>query len=81
MIKIFTKEGCPKCPPAKELAQELKDKGENVEVYSLDDPDGLAEASMYDVMATPSIIVTDSEGGEIKSFRGETPRVEDVIGA
>lgn len=80
IIKVFTKGGCPKCPPAKELAEKLKEKGEQVEMYNMDEPDGLAEASMYDVMSTPSIIITDKQGDEEKAYRGEVPSLEDILG-
>ena len=77
-IKIFTKLTCPKCPPAKELAEELKTNGENVVMYSIDEPDGLAEAAMYDIMATPSIVITDDNNAELKSWRGEVPSLNEV---
>lgn len=77
-IKVFTKSSCPKCPPAKELAEELKTKGENVVMCSLDEPSGLAEAAMYDIMATPSIVITDNNDLELKSWRGEVPSLDEV---
>lgn len=80
IIKVFTKGGCPKCPPARDLAEKLKEKGENVEMYNLDEADGLAEASMYDVMSTPSIVVTDKQGDKEKTYRGEVPRIEEILG-
>jgi len=79
IVKVFTKETCPKCPPAKDLAQKLIEKDVDVELYSLDEADGLAEASMYDVMSTPSIIVCDKEGSEERSFRGEVPSEEEIL--
>ena len=79
IVKVFTKETCPKCPPAKELAKKLIEKGVDVNLYSLDEADGLAEASMYDVMSTPSIIVCDKEGSEERSFRGEVPSEEEIL--
>ncbi len=79
-VKIFTKKTCPKCPAAKELASELEKRGVDVNLYDLDNPDGLAEAAMYNVMATPTIIITDNENNEEKSFRGTVPNLEEVIG-
>ncbi len=78
-VKIFTKKTCPKCPAAKELATKLKSEELEVKLFDLEDPDGLAEASMYDVMATPTIIVTNDEDNEEKSFRGTVPTTEEVI--
>lgn len=77
-VKIFTKKTCPKCPAAKELSLELGKKGQNVSLYDLEDPDGLAEAAMYNVMATPTIIITDDSGNEEKSFRGTVPKIKEI---
>jgi len=78
-VKIFTKKTCPKCPAAKELASELKKKGKETSLYDLDTPDGLAEAAMFNIMSTPTIIVVDSDNQEAKSWRGSVPRLEEVI--
>ena len=76
IVKIFVKSGCPKCPAAKKLGEKLKDKVE-VEIHSLDEPEGLAEATYYGVLSTPSVIVTESDE-EIASWRGCVPDLEEV---
>ncbi|OIP22505.1 hypothetical protein COX95_04930 [bacterium CG_4_10_14_0_2_um_filter_33_32] len=81
MIKIFAKDSCPKCPPAKDLAVQLKDKGIKIEMFDVETPNGLSEAAMYNVMATPSIVITDEQGTEKKSYRGQVPSLEEIIGA
>lgn len=68
-IKLFWKDECPKCPEAKSLLSDAP----NVEMYNLNDIDGLSEGAFYGIMATPSIIVVDDGGRELKSFRGEVP--------
>jgi hypothetical protein len=68
-IKLFWKDECPKCPEAKALL----DGAPNVELYNLNDLDGLSEGAFYGIMATPSIIVVDDLGKEITSFRGTVP--------
>ncbi len=78
-VKIFIKKTCPKCPPAKELAEDLKNKDIKVELYDMDTPDGLAEASMFNVMATPTIIIVNDEGKEEKAYRGVVPQAEEII--
>ena len=78
-IKVFIKEGCPKCPPAKELAEDLANKGIKVEFFDMDTPDGLAEASMFNVMATPTIIIINDEDKEEKAYRGVVPQAEEII--
>lgn len=68
-VKLFVKEDCPKCPAAKRACEGLQ----NVSVYDVGSIDGLAEASFYGIMATPTVLVVDSSGREIAAWRGEAP--------
>jgi hypothetical protein len=77
-IKIFTKATCPKCPSAKEIGAELKKEGVPVFNYDLDTIDGLAEASFYSVLSTPSMIIEDEEEREVVSWRGVVPTLQEV---
>ncbi len=77
-IKIFTKAKCPKCPIVKEIGKELKKEGVSVFQYDLDTIDGLAEASFYSVLSTPSIIIEDEEEREVASWRGVVPTLQEV---
>lgn len=76
-IKLFTKTDCPKCPLAKELCKELENDIE-VEYWNVDERDGLAEGSFYEVMSTPTIVIVNDER-EVRSFRGEVPDKEEVL--
>jgi len=78
IIKIFWQESCTRCPPTKKLGESLEGRGVKVEYHDVDSPDGLAEAMFYDVLSTPSLIITDDEKKEISAWRGETPKIEDV---
>ncbi len=71
-VKVFVKNNCPRCPAAKELAEKLRAKGLRVEVYDVESLEGMAEASMYSVLATPSIVVTEGDT-EVASWRGVVP--------
>lgn len=73
-IKVFWKQNCPKCPAAKAAVMDSP----NVELYNLDEVDGLAEAAFYGIMSTPSIIVTDNTGKELISWRGDVPSKQDL---
>lgn len=77
-VKLFWKENCPKCPPAKELAEKLEKEGVNINRFNIGTTEGLAEATYFDVLATPTIVVVDEAGSEIASWRGEAPS-ESVI--
>jgi thiol-disulfide isomerase/thioredoxin len=81
-LKVFTKADCPKCPAAKQLSEEIQKEGKiKVEYFDVDQPEGLAEAQFYSVMATPSLILCkeDEDEEEIKSFRGEAPAKEEIL--
>lgn len=76
IVKIFTQPSCPKCPEAKKLGKELE-KIVKVEYFDIKDVDGLAESTYYDVLSTPSIVIVNDEK-ELVSWRGETPKIEEV---
>jgi glutaredoxin len=81
-LKVFTKNDCPRCPAAKRLGEEIKKEGAiEVEFYSTDEADGLAEAQLYSVLATPTLVLCqkNADEEEIQSWRGEAPTKEDVI--
>jgi hypothetical protein len=77
-VKIFTKARCPKCPGVKEIAIELKKEGILVYHYDLDTIDGLAEASFYSILSTPSLIIEDEEEREVVGWRGVAPTLQEV---
>jgi hypothetical protein len=78
LIKIFTKAKCPKCPAVKKIGAELKEEGVPVYNYDLDTIDGLAEASFYSILSTPSLIIEDEEEREIIGWRGVVPTLQEV---
>jgi glutaredoxin len=68
-IKLFVKRDCPRCPAAKKAVEGV----EGVEIYSVDEVDGLAEASFYGVLATPTVLVLDDTDREVAAWRGQAP--------
>ena len=68
-VKLFVKQDCPRCPAAKNACEGLQ----NLSVYDVGSIDGLAEASFYGIMATPTVLVLDSSGHEVAAWRGEAP--------
>jgi len=57
---------------------QLREQGLPVYDYDLDTPDGLAEASCYGIMTTPTIIIEDEKENRIASFSGKIPTAAEV---
>lgn len=77
-VKLFWKTACPQCGNAKIIGNQLEQEGLLVYDYNLDTPDGLAEASYYSVMSTPTIIIEDEQENPIASFSGQVPTSSEV---
>jgi len=77
ILKIFTQPHCPACPPAKLLGEKLQKKVK-VEFYDVTESKGLAEATLYGVMATPTLILLDDQEEVKKTWTG-TPSEEEVV--
>ena len=77
-VKVFVKDGCYKCPSAKEVGVLLEKEGLNVLYYDLDTADGLAEASYYGVLSTPTMIVEDAGENTLADFRGTVPTLKTI---
>ncbi|HER24173.1 MAG TPA: hypothetical protein ENO17_03865 [Candidatus Atribacteria bacterium] len=76
-IKIFWQNNCPHCPQAKKIGGQLEKEAE-VQYFDVDTVDGLGEASFYDIVSTPSIVLLDQNDHEIKIWRGKTPPLEEI---
>lgn len=79
LLKFFSKDNCPNCPPAKEVAEDLKRRGIIVQYFDVDSIDGRAEAMFYDVMGTPSTVLVDERGNEMMSWRGKPPDKQAIL--
>lgn len=76
-IKLFVKNDCPKCPAAKRACEGV----DGVQVYDISEMDGLAEAAFHSVLSTPTVLVVDTSGNEVASWRGEAPDRSDLLRA
>lgn len=68
-VKLFVRENCPLCPAARRACDGIV----NLSVYDVGDVDGLAEASLWGVLTTPSVLVVDSTGREVARWGGQPP--------
>jgi hypothetical protein len=76
-LKVFVQAACPRCPAALALAEEISAAGGMVSVYDTGTAAGLAEASFFNIMATPSLLVVDDNEQVVGAWRGSVPdRVE-----
>jgi glutaredoxin len=78
-VKIFYKDGCPMCPMAKRLKDNLQENNVDVHYYNVETADGLAEATFYRVLALPTILVEDEMENGLGEWRGIVPKVEEVL--
>lgn len=77
IIRIFWKENCPNCPPAKELGVMLTSKNINVEYYNILEVDGLAKAQIHNVLSTPTIILLKKDE-ELSRWNGHAPGIAEI---
>lgn len=77
-LKLFWRNDCRKCIPAKAICSKLEVDGLDVEYFNIDTVDGMAEAAFYQVASTPTAIVIDEEGNETISWRGDFPDIGTV---
>jgi len=80
-LKVFTQPNCPKCSAAKKIVDDsrLAFSDLRIESYDVTTVDGLAEASFYSVMATPSIVLLNDAGKEVHAWRGEVPSLKEIV--
>lgn len=78
VIKLFWKDKCPRCPQAKEVCGLLQKEGYPVLDYNVETAEGLAEATFYNVQATPTFIIEDQQENTIADFRGEVPSAQKI---
>ena len=81
ILKIFTQPDCPKCPPAKALARQLITSNLQLttELFDVATVDGMAEGAFYQVMSTPTVLLTDNEGKVVGEWRGKSPSKEEIL--
>lgn len=51
-----------------------------IQSISIDTREGASLASLYDVISYPGIVVVDDNGGYIKSWSGELPLMDELVG-
>jgi hypothetical protein len=80
-IKVFVKDGCSRCPAAKDLAGKLKNEGYEVHEFQMETAEGLAESVYYGVLSTPTMMLVDREDNPVTAWRGTVPAVDEIRGA
>lgn len=81
IIEFFVSDICPKCPQAKELANNLG-VSYTVKVHNVLEPEGLARASLLSILSTPSVVITSVDEDEVlHAWEGTVPTWLDVMAA
>lgn len=80
LLKLFYQQDCIRCPPAKEVCTKLIEKKAPVKIllYDISTIEGMTEAAFHEVIATPTTVLVDESENELKSWRGETPTIEEI---
>jgi len=78
IVKIFSMKECPKCASAKKFKKQLDEEGIKAEIYDVKTVDGLAEATLFGIMGTPSVVVVDDSNKEMKTWRSEIPSMKEI---
>jgi len=61
------------------MGEKLKEAGQNVQILSINEADGLAEAQLFGIMAVPAIVIADENDQEVISWKAGLPSIEEVI--
>ncbi|MBN2231822.1 MAG: thioredoxin family protein [Deltaproteobacteria bacterium] len=77
-LKVFVQDACPRCPAAKDLAADIAAAGGTVNIFDTGAAAGLAEASFFGIMATPSLLVVDNDDRVVGAWRGTVPGRDEV---
>ena len=77
ILKLFTQPTCPRCPAAKKVVAQVENRVK-VENYDVKTEDGLAVALEYDILATPSIVITSHDGEILGQWSGQTQTIEEL---
>lgn len=82
IVKVFVRDNCPKCPSAKKLYGDLLHgpAGEIavIQAFNVDQPVGLAEASMYMIQGTPAIMLCDRNEEIVREWRSDMPAAGEI---
>lgn len=78
ILKIYTQESNSDLDRVTELADKLEEEGHTVERYDIDQPDAHLTAGIYEILETPSFVITQNDGREIKSWKGSIPPTSDL---
>ena len=75
-VLFFHKTNCAFCPQAKKV---LDESGIEYQSYDVGTDMGLAEASFYEVLSTPTVLIVDGNDIILYECRGSVPKAEDLV--
>jgi transketolase C-terminal domain/subunit len=63
----------------KNISDRLEDNGFSLDFVNVETREGVDKSQVYDILQTPSIVVTTDDGSVVRSWTGELPTTSDVI--
>jgi thioredoxin-related protein len=77
-LKVFTKIENPEYEDAINVGKEFEEDGYDVEYLDLDQTNSQQLAQIFDIYATPAFVVTQNDGKEVSSWRGNIPARDEI---
>ena len=78
MIKMFVIGTCQECQKARELYEQIKVLGFDIELHDTGTAEGLAESAFYGVQRVPSLIFKNKDG-DVVGWHGSIIEMQDVV--
>lgn len=79
MIKMFVIGTCGECQKARELYEQIKALGFDIQLHDTGTAGGLAEASFYGVTQVPTLLFKN-DGGDVVGWHGSIPdRAQELV--
>lgn len=78
-VYLFYRSHTENEPQVRDFLHDLETRGEtNLQVMDVNTRDGSSLASLYDIMQTPSVLITNDDGSMINMTQGTLPLVNEI---
>lgn len=77
-IKIFFKAQAGITDDLQLLLDQLTEAGMEYALFNVEEPPNAASAEVLDIVATPAVVVTRSDGAPVQTWQHSLPQVSDI---